>query len=193
MPFGPTPEHRNYGGGYIDVPQDLHEDLLACILKSLAAQGFQRIVVWRGCGQHDFIDTVNQFNKENSGRCTAYLPGHPYHDIWCRIGDPKLPGGHADSFTTSIMLYHRPEHVRKNKIFDPQNSEVAWDDPDLDFHNYSSTGVIGDPTQASAELGKKLWEAVVEEVSLVFKEIAQGQKHLNVVDSNKLHFLRRKS
>ena len=91
------------------------------------------------------------------------------------------------------MLYHRPELVRRDKIINPHNSEVAWDDPDLDFHNYSSTGIIGDPTQASAELGKKLWEAVVEEVALVFKEIAKGQKHLNAVDSNKLHFLRRKS
>ncbi len=34
--------------------------------------------------------------------------------------------------------------------------EVNWDDPHLDFTQYSDTGVIGDATRASAELG---WDA----------------------------------
>ncbi|MGD9143603.1 MAG: creatininase family protein [Dehalococcoidia bacterium] len=190
-PFGPTPEHKNYGSGYIDIPRDLHEPLLACILKSLAEQGFQRIVVWRGCGQHDFIDTVKRFNIDNNGKSAAYLPALPYHDIWCRIADYDIPGGHADSFTTSILLYRRPDSVRRDKIVNPHHTEVDWKDPDLDFAKYSTTGVIGDPTQSSAELGKKLWEAVVKEVSHVFNEIAQGQQSSNPVDSEKLYFLRR--
>jgi creatinine amidohydrolase len=170
MPFGPTPEHRNYGSGYIDVPQELHGSLVLSVLRSLAGQGFQRIVLWKGCGQHDFTDAVAQFHKEYGRRAKAYLPDLPYHDIWMRIGDPNSPGGHADSFTTSLMLYHRPESVHTDKITNPHNSEVDWDDPDLDFTKYSKTGVIGDPTQATAELGKKLWEAIVEEVALIFKD-----------------------
>jgi len=171
MPFGPTPEHRNYGSGYIDIPKDLHEALLLSVLKSLAEQDFRRIVVWRGCGQHDFRETIVQFNKEYQVKAEAYLPDLPYHDIWMRIGDPVNPGGHADSFTTSIMLYLRPELVRSEKIINPPHSEVDWQDPDLDFSRYSTTGVIGDPTGASAELGKKLWEAIVKEVALIFKRI----------------------
>ena len=169
MPFGPTPEHRNYGSGYIDIPKELHEALLYNILKSLAEQGFQRVVVWRGCGQHDFKDTVARFNKEYEGKCRVYLPELPYHDIWMRTGDPKNPGGHADSFTTSIVMYHRPESVRTDKIVNPHSSEVDWQDPNLDFRKYSATGVIGDPTQASAELGNKLWDAIVGEVAGIFR------------------------
>ena len=176
MPFGPTPEHRNYGSGYIDLPKELHEALLYNILKSLAEQGFRRVIVWRGCGQHDFKDTVARFNKEYEGKSKAYLPELPYHDIWMRIGDPGNPGGHADSFTTSIAMYHRPESVRSDKIVNPHNSEVDWKDPNLDFHNYSKTGVIGDPTQASDELGKKLWDAIVEEVAGIFYNIDQRLK-----------------
>jgi creatinine amidohydrolase len=70
------------------------------------------------------------------------------------------------------MLYHRPELVHKDKITNPHNSEVDWNDPDLDFSRYSSTGVIGDPTQASAELGKKLWEETIKDVVLIFNEAA---------------------
>src|SRR4051794_29355577 len=53
LPFGPTPEHRNYGAGYIDVPVDIHHAMIWAILSSLADQGFERILVWRGCGGHN--------------------------------------------------------------------------------------------------------------------------------------------
>jgi len=173
MPFGPTPEHRNYGSGYIDIPKSLHESVVFEILKSLAEQGFRRIVVWRGCGQHNLRDTVAKFNKEYWGKSKTFLPDLPYHDVWMRIGDPTNPGGHADAFATSIALYLRPEAVHIEKIFNPHNEEVDWADPNLDFRRYSSTGVIGDPTHASAELGVKLWNAVVEEVSVILKAIAE--------------------
>jgi creatinine amidohydrolase len=176
MPFGPTPEHKNYGAGYIDIPKDLHEALLFSVLASLANQGFQLIIVWRGCGQHDFVNTIAKFNDDYAGKSRAYLPDLPYHDIWMRLGDPANPGGHADSFTTSILLYLRPELVRRDKIVNPHHSEVDWQDPSLDFSRYSTTGVIGDPTQASAGLGKNLWEAIVQEVALLFKNIAGEMK-----------------
>lgn len=177
MPFGPTPEHAGYGSGYINIPKEIHETLLASILKSLREQGFKRIIVWRGCGQHDLREAVTRYNKESGKKSRAYLPAMPYHDIWMRIGDPNNPGGHADSFTTSIMLYHRPEMVRQNKIINPHSTEVDWDDPNLDFGKYSQTGVIGDPTTASAELGKKLWEAIVEEVADILCTIAERKKY----------------
>jgi len=173
MPFGPTPEHSNYGSGYINIPQEQHETLVFAILKSLAEQGFRRLVVWRGCGQHDLRETVAQFNNQYERKAKAYLPSHPYHDIWCRIGDPKVPGGHADSFATSIALYLRPDTVRIEQIVNPRHGEVDWADPNIDFSQYSATGVIGDPTYASAELGAKLWDAVIEEVAVILKAIAK--------------------
>jgi creatinine amidohydrolase len=52
-----------------------------------------------------------------------------------------------------LALHLRPEAVRRERIADPHNDRVDWDDPDLDFGRYSSTGVIGRPTVASAALG----------------------------------------
>src|SRR6266700_3548752 len=49
MPFGPTPEHRNFGSGFIDIPVALHNALVEAILASLVTQGFKRMVLWRGC------------------------------------------------------------------------------------------------------------------------------------------------
>lgn len=191
IPFGPTPEHRNYGAGYIDIPSELHDALVLSTLVSLAGQGFRRIVVWRGCGGHDLRESVEHFNDTHVGRSRAFLPGHPFHDIWCRIADPSIPGGHADSFTTSIALHLRPEAVRSDRIVDPKHEAVDWDAPNLDFANYSPTGVIGDPTRASAELGAKLWEAVVVEVAATLLSIAEDRDSMSSVDEDPLHFLRR--
>jgi creatinine amidohydrolase/Fe(II)-dependent formamide hydrolase-like protein len=38
---------------------------------------------------------------------------------------------------------------------------------------YSSSGVIGDPTRATPELGATLWAMLVEGVALTFKELAE--------------------
>ena len=188
IPFGPTPEHINYGAGYVDVPIELHSSLVLSTLTSLAAQGFRKIVVWRGCGGHDLRETVQRFNKAFDGQAEAFLPGHPYHQVWCRLADPSIPGGHADSFTTSIMLHLRPEAVRKDRIVDPKHKPVDWQNPELDFADYSSTGVIGDPTHASAELGARLWEAVVDEVAATLHSIANDLEAESLLNADNLHF-----
>ena len=66
---------------------------------------------------------------------------------------------------------------------------MDWEDPDIDFATYSSTGVIGDPTHASAELRAKLWEAVVDEVAETLRSIAEDSGPVSPVNDNRLHFL----
>ena len=39
IPFGPTPEHKSYGAGYIDIPIEVHDSLVLSTLGSLAEQG----------------------------------------------------------------------------------------------------------------------------------------------------------
>ena len=176
IPFGPTPEHRNFGSGYIDIPKELHESLVSHVLKSLADQGFKSIVVWRGCGGHDLKAAIRGFNVAQNGKAKAYLPNLSlYHEIWCQHADGAVPGGHADSFSTSVAMYLRPESVSLQRINNPHSAEPDWADPNLDFHLYSETGVIGDPTKADRKLGERLWNAVVERVALYVAEVSKGQ------------------
>ncbi len=173
LPFGPTPEHVNFGSGYVHLPYPLHEAVVEATLLSLIAQGFRRILLWLGCGGHHLQDLVTRFNEEHVGRARAFLPEPPYYKVWCRWGDPALPGGHADSFTTSIALYLRPEDVRSSRIPPPEEQEIDWGDPDLDFSQHSCTGVIGDATHASAALGAKLWESSIEAWVETIRKVAQ--------------------
>jgi creatinine amidohydrolase len=172
IPFGPTPEHRNFGSGYIDLPEGLHDSLLEAVLQSISEQGFRNIIIWRGCGQHDFKSVVERFNNSNLRGTKAYIPDLPYNDIMQSIS-PGIPGGHADSFSTSLAIYLRPESVRMTQIPNPEIKPVDWKDPKLDFTNYSSSGVIGDPSHASYDLGARLWGKLIDNVALTFKKYAK--------------------
>lgn len=159
IPVGPTPEHRSFGAGYLDLPAELHDKIVTAIATSIIDQGFRRIVIWRGCGQHDQRQTVADLSQGYPSVRTL-LPDQPFNDIWCTIGDASVPGGHADSFTTAIALARRPDAVRTDRIPGPSRTP-DWEDPDLDFGRYSDSGVIGDPRHATAELGHQLWDASV--------------------------------
>lgn len=171
IPFGPTPEHRQFGSGYIHLPQKVHEQLVSSTLESLAEQGVQRMIIWRGCGGHDLKNVTEDFNRWHAGKCLAFMPPMPYADIMDRIA-PGIPGGHADSFCVALSLYLRPESVRTDKIPPPELAPVNWSDPNLDFSRHSSSGVIGDPTRGTIEMGKKLWNAILVEVARIFIQIA---------------------
>lgn len=170
MPFGPTPEHRGFGSGYVNIPHPLHEECAYHVLESLAEQGFRSIVVWRGCGEHRLQKAVDRFNAKFNPGCNARCPDHPYHDIWRRVSDTCVPGGHADSFTTSVALYKRPATVRLERIPSSRSREVDWNEPQLDFTKYSENGVIGDASKASAELGRRLWQEVISTVARIFRD-----------------------
>ncbi len=162
IPFGPTPEHKGFGSGYVNIPSETHDAVIHAAVTSLVEQGFSRVVVWRGCGGHNLRNVVKRLNEDWAGKCDVFLPNLPYADIWCRLGDPSVPSGHADSFATSIALHLRPEMVRVERIPQAELASVEWDDPALDFSRHSSSGVIGDPTHASAHLGALLWHECVD-------------------------------
>jgi creatinine amidohydrolase len=181
IPFGPTPEHRNYGYGYINIPQKVYEDVIYAILVSLAEQGFRQLVIMRGCGGHMLNAVAVRFNQEYAWRARVEIPPHPFHNVWCTHADPHIPGGHADSFTTSLGLYKHPDCIREELIADPGSMEPDWEDPELDFATYSPTGVIGDPTHASKDLGGKLWAGSVEAIAAELRDIAARADEIAVV------------
>jgi creatinine amidohydrolase len=47
LPFGPTPEHRGYHSGYVDLPPSVHDAVCNAILVSLAEQGLPALVSGR--------------------------------------------------------------------------------------------------------------------------------------------------
>jgi creatinine amidohydrolase len=71
MPFGPPPEPRHVGSGCIDLPLVLHHVLTQAMLSSLMAQGFERMILWQGCGGHHLREVVDHFNRMHQGKTCA--------------------------------------------------------------------------------------------------------------------------
>lgn len=180
LPFGPTPEHRGFGAGFIDIPVVVFDAFVRSILDSLADQGFNRILVWRGCGGHDLRNVIRSFNTTRAGSARAFLPGHPFDRIWCSVGDASVPVGHADSFTTSIVMHRRPTALRKNRVPQDASLEPDWSDPSIDFSRYSSTGVIGSAAAASRQLGEQLWRASVDAVAELLRRVDADPDNMDI-------------
>jgi len=173
LPFGPTPEHAGFGFGYVNLRQSTHEAVVEDVLESLAAQGFRTLIVWRGCGQHNLGAVADRFNASHE-RCAAYQPVIDYGAICDSAFGRPVPGGHADSFATSIRLHLDRDAVRMDKLREPTLQPFEWGD-DMDFAAISDTGVIGDPTQASAEAGARIWEMCVREGVRLTRLLLEGR------------------
>ena len=143
------------------------------MLESLAAQGFRLLLLWRGCGQHNLATVVEAFNASHEG-CQVFQPVLDY-GVFCDIAFArKVPGGHADSFATSLRLNLDRTSVREDRIRMPKLEPIEWSE-NMDFAAISDTGVIGDPTQASAEVGAKLWELIVQGGAEATEKLAAGR------------------
>jgi creatinine amidohydrolase len=173
IPFSPTTEHRSFRSGFVHLPVKLHHALVYAVLRSICEQGFRRLVLWVGYSRCDLTGVIAQFNAEHAGRAHVFLPNMSYQTIWSEVGDPSIPSGHADSFITSLALFLRPEAVRSDRITAPHSKPVNWRDPGLDLSHHTDTGVVGDPTHASAELGQRLWDATVQTAALLLRDAAR--------------------
>jgi creatinine amidohydrolase len=158
---------------YVNLRQSTHEAVVEDVLESLAAQGFKALVVWRGCGQHELRAAIDRFNASHRG-CAAFQPVIDYGTVSETAFGRAVPGGHADSLATSIRLHLSEQDVRLDKIRVPGLRPFGWDD-DLDFASISDTGVIGDPTQASARSGAKIWELCVSEGAELTRLLLEGR------------------
>jgi creatinine amidohydrolase len=159
LPFGPTPEHAGFGHGYVNLRRETHEAVAQDVLESLAQQGFRRLIVWRGCGQHNLSRPIDAFNASQSD-ARAVQPVIDYGRIAMEVlGD--VPGGHADSFATSICLFLEEARVRQERVAMPTLRAFEWSE-DMDFTAISDTGVIGDPMHASRDAGRVMWEKCLD-------------------------------
>ena len=71
---------------------------------------------------------------------------------------------HGGKYETSCILFERPElvHMDKTKIIIPEIPE-DWDQSFFDLKSIkeiSELGHFGDPTQATQEFGKKIFDII---------------------------------
>jgi creatinine amidohydrolase len=172
--WGTSPHHKGYPGT-ISLKLETFHHLLNDVFSSLTAHGFYRFLVINGHGGNAGILTAS--TADLSETLGVSIPTYSYwqsiKQVLIDIGESEIGGmGHACEMETSLALYHRPELVDMKAIAkDMPDVRVALSCIDfrqpgflgipLDFRRDSKSGVMGDPTLATAEKGEKIFKASI--------------------------------
>jgi len=189
VPLGKSTEHVSKAGT-ISLEGNVLADLLRSICKSLARDGFKKIVFVNGHGGNtNLLAAILREIREETGAFVAaiYLYSEELlKDALSRFKElGELDIFHACALETSFMMTLRPELVHLEKasketpskftqqagynwllLTKKRGVEFSWLIDDL-----SKTGVIGDPTKATPEIGRIVLESLVSKICEVLREI----------------------
>ncbi|MDO8680657.1 MAG: creatininase family protein [Acidobacteriota bacterium] len=144
------PDRQNAGA--ISLPSPAYDMLLDAAARSLKAHGATEILFIGDSGgnQAGMTAVAAKLNEEWKGGPTKvyaltdyYEQGRVHYRAWLEAAygyDDSVIGSHAGISDTSQMLFVHPAGVRKDRI-------MPWGGP-------KDSGVSGDPTRSTAEIGK---------------------------------------
>jgi creatinine amidohydrolase len=157
--------------GTITLPEDRFVELLVSAGRSLKAGGFKTILfvgesggnrsgmrtaatrlseLWKGDARAFWIDDYYTKSHAEQNKYVTDKLGIPADQI----------GGHANILDTSEMLFVNARHVRKNKL--------------APGGGYDSSGVSGDPTKSTPELGKVFLQIKIDNAVAQIKGLMAG-------------------
>ena len=161
---------------HIDFPGTIHiepETFIAFCLnitKSVAYHGFKKILVVNGHGSNmPLADLVARKTVlATQSLCAAVAYYNLALEAFEKIKETPVMA-HADEFETSLFLHLAPERVRMDRAragTDVVGKYMSSDSTNVvrfnDFWGrWTTLGVHGDPTKATAEKGKVIFEAAV--------------------------------
>ena len=158
--------------GTITLPQDRFVELLVNAGRSLKAGGFTNIFFigesgGNSGGMRTATTRLNELWTDGSARAwwidDYYTKGHADQGRYIndKLGIPgNQSGGHANILDTSEMLFVDPKHIRTAKI--------------ADGGGYANSGVSGDPTKATAELGRIFLQIKIDNAVAQMKGLLAG-------------------
>ena len=170
--FGFSPEHAGFPGT-LSLPADLVLRLVESVGRQLADLGVRRLVLFNAHGGQIGLLQVAARELRSRAPTLAVLPCFLWSgvtDLGSLIPEGELETGlHAGLAETSLMLKLAPELVGPERPVDglppaapggwslEGTAPCAWLTGDL-----SASGVIGDSRSASAELGSRLEERLIQ-------------------------------
>ncbi|MCD6300013.1 MAG: creatininase family protein [Dehalococcoidales bacterium] len=151
--FGYSPHHMKYPGT-ISLQFHTFIDVLTQVATSIAAHGFKKIFFLNGHGGNSgVIGSMREklMNEDNLPSCVGYTYWELIDEEMKATSEKDFRIGHAAEIETSLQLYLQPELVDKEA--------ASW-----------APGVVGDPTYATYEKGKRLFNAAVRAVARYIRD-----------------------
>ncbi|HWO71284.1 MAG TPA: creatininase family protein [Actinomycetota bacterium] len=183
---GYTPHHMDFPGP-ITIGWDTFVRYCADVGSSLARHGFKRILFLNGHGSNiPLLDVAARLialeHPDVLAASAFYLQSEEGMKVVEQVRESPRGGmGHACELETSIYLAIDPDAVDMARAVDEDsfpagpNCWMDWSDGPLRLMPHwsaiSETGVHGAPTLATAEKGRALLEAAVEECVAYVREL----------------------
>ena len=184
--YGKSNEHVGYPGTL-----SLHRDTFMAVLRdlgrSLKAAGFQRLVFFNSHGgNHSLIDVMARDLRDELGLRTFCLYGGGPAEGVC--AQEAAYGFHAGEIETALLLAGTPELVHTDQYTSNYIARVG--DPGLLKPEFASatfswltrdiapSGVMGDPSPATAENGWRWCEAMSDRIARALVEMHDFQEIL---------------
>ena len=167
IPFGVSSHHRQFWGT-IYVSPEAFKNYVKEVCLALNYYGVRKIVIVNGHGGNLYALTEMARELREKGVFVSIFQ-------WWPAANKLLPDlfkpeerRHATAEETSVNLALHPQIVDMNKAVDEEPRKHILQAEGitlpLDTVDYTSSGVFGKSTTASSEKGKKVFEAVVNEL-----------------------------
>lgn len=180
--------------GTINVSPQVTALMLQEIIKSIIQNGFKNIVMILGHGgSENFMaikDSLNLFLRSNSHLTDVVLSLAPVWEFGTAFKKGFREGDfHGGYVATSIIMYYRPDLVRKKIVMDkPAIAQLQRDNPD----NYQlietlvdsphvvrkvsqrpdiKVGIMGYPERSTVEYGEKAATDIINGISDLIRQI----------------------
>lgn len=183
-------EHHMDFAGTLSIRHETFLAYVGEILESVARHGFRNIVLFNSHGGNQAIGQVllETFGAKHRDCRIAML-------TWWRLAAPELSAiresgfagiNHACEFETSLMLLAEPDSVRRELVsgmsyvetYDWANADMILPARGALFRSMKDmsggTGVVGDPSSASAAKGERITAAVVDQLAHVVETLARA-------------------
>lgn len=164
MPFGIAPQHMSFPGT-ISLSAETFMSVLFEVVESLAEHGFDRFLFINAhSGNQGALDLLLGRIRNKLDLNTAWVS---ISSLAADVIDEAVAGdqsGHADRAEISQLLYLAPWTVRTDSLaageqLDPEYPFTSTEGPvhiAYTLDELSANGVLGDPRDASYELGERI-------------------------------------
>jgi creatinine amidohydrolase len=175
--------------GTVSVSAETFTRYLVEIGRSLARTGFKRILILNGHGYNaNMVGTAGMvIIEQTDAYCATANWWSLCADVLDEIRESEVPGGmsHACEMETSVQLVLDQEHVDMSRAvkeidFPFKGSQFVWYDMHQSpvslkapFQMLTRSGVIGDPTLATAQKGAQILSAATERLVAFLEEFRQ--------------------
>ena len=179
VPVGVSAHHRQFDGSLWTDPE-VFESYVADIVASAASHGVEKAVLVNGHGGN--ADALRRAARSLRDEEAAFAaPWNWWSNLDALIEeelDTSL--GHADAVETSMMLAVADEFVREDALeAAEENGGDSWGESvrgasvGFDAIDFTESGAVGEPTNASREEGAKLLNHAGDDLAALVEWLAE--------------------